>query len=160
MENLRARTKREVEQGQAFAIQKFAKDVCGVADVLEMALKSVDPKHPLLTTPQAERAGPQSDEDAQSTPVISKSDAALADLVQGLSMTLEELHRVFRQHGITIIDPLHQRFDPNQHNALFELDPPAGVEPGTVLSVQKKGYLLHQRVLRAADVGVARAGKK
>lgn len=157
MENLRTRTKREIESAGQFAITKFSKDIIGVADVLEMALKSVDPEHPLLTGNAAEKA--EADSDAEAVPELKNNvnaDPKLAQLVQGIEMTLEEVRKVLMKHGILPILPLHQKFDPNLHNALFQV-PTGDVEPGTVVNVIKRGYLLHHRVLRAADVGVSKA---
>jgi molecular chaperone GrpE len=156
MENLRARTKKEVEAASQFAVTKFAKDVISVADVMEMALKSVDPEHPLLAGPAAERA--ESDVDSQATPNPPNGEGIAGkyeQLIKGLGMTLEEVRKVLKKHGVVPIEPLHQRFDPNLHNALFQV-PTADAEAGVVVSVAKKGYLLHHRVLRAADVGVSK----
>ena len=139
MENLRQRTKREVEAASIFAIQRFCKDIISIADVLEMALSS--------------STGQQSTKSA--TEEILDVAKQYNDMMGGLRMTLEELHKVFTKYGVNPIDPLHQRFDPNLHNALYEV-PTAEVEPGVIVNVQKKGYLLHQRVIRPADVGVAR----
>lgn len=153
MENLRQRTKREVEAASQFAIQRFCKDIVGIADILEMALLSSNPE---VEGSNIEQSG---------------------QLRKGVQMTLEELYRVFARHGVTTIDPLHQRFDPNLHNALYEIPlssiksttssgttqtkdgstvSPTSIEPGMIVKVQKKGYLLHHRVIRPADVGVAR----
>lgn len=145
MENLRQRTKRDIEAAHQFSIQKFSKDIISVADVLEMALKSVQPSKS------------ENEEGSLSTPKVESGDTGkqLNDLLEGLSMTLVELHKAFAKHGLTVIDPMHQKFDPNSHNALFEV-PRADVDPGIVVNVQKKGYMLHQRVIRPADVGVSR----
>jgi molecular chaperone GrpE len=129
MENLRQRTKREVEAASQFAIQRFCKDIISVADILEMALSSTN-----------------KDSDATKQ---------LGNLLSGLDMTLGELHKVFSKHGLSIVDPVHQKFDPNIHNAMYEL-PTEEFEPGTVIKVQKKGYMLNQRVIRPADVGVSK----
>ncbi len=152
MENLRNRTKREVESASQFAITKFSKDIISVADVLEMALKSVDPNHPLLTGPAAEK--PQTDNDSESVPKTLET-SEFDQLIQGIEMTLEEVRKVLKKHGIVPIEPLHQPFDPNLHNALFQV-PTDEVAPGVVVSVTNRGYILHQRVLRAADVGVSK----
>lgn len=128
MENLRQRTKRDIEASSQFAIQRFAKDLIPVIDILEVALSS------------------------KST---ASSEKQLADLMTGLGMTVSELQRALSKHGVTAVDPLNQKFDPNVHNALFEV-PYGDVEPGTVVNVQKKGYMLHHRCLRPADVGVSR----
>lgn len=146
MENLRQRTKRDIEAASLFAIQRFSKDIISVADVLEMALASA--KHPTQPATTGET------EDASASPSPS-AHTQLKDLLDGLTMTMTEMHQVFNKHGISIIDPLHQKFDPNLHNALYEV-PSAEVDAGTIVSVQKKGFLLHGRVLRPADVGVAR----
>lgn len=158
MENLRTRTKKEVESASQFAVTKFAKDVISVADVMEMALKSVDPEHPLLAGPAAERAESDVDSPATPNPPNGNGDGIAGkyeQLIKGLGMTLEEVRKVLKKHGVVPIEPLHQRFDPNLHNALFQV-PTGDVEAGVVVSVAKKGYLLHHRVLRAADVGVSR----
>lgn len=140
MENLRHRAKRDNEASSLFAIQKFSKDIISVADILEMALTSVGPMPA----------------DAAATPAVPlDAEKKLADLIAGLSMTLAELHKAFQKHGLTAIDPMHQKFNPNEHNALFET-PSDKVDPGTIINVQKKGYMLYQRVIRPADVGVAR----
>lgn len=152
MENLRQRTKREVEAASHFAIQRFCKDIISIADVLEMALSA-------SSTGGSGGPGELTNDSlppaAATTSQTPSPQRQLGDMLTGLQMTLEELHRVFGRHGVTPIVPLHQRFDPNLHNALYEV-PTAEAEPGTIVAVQKKGYLLHQRVIRPADVGVAR----
>lgn len=153
MENLRNRTKKEIESASQFAISRFSKDIISVADVLEMALHSVDPQHPLLVGPAAETA--QADNDASAVPNGNGATQKFDQLIKGIEMTLEEVRKVLKKHGVVPIEPLHQPFDPNLHNALFQV-PTADVEPGTVVSVAKRGYLLHHRVLRAADVGVSK----
>jgi molecular chaperone GrpE len=165
MENLRTRTRKEVESASSFAIQKFCKDVVGVADVLELALGSVrgDPKTAALLAGKEAATGEADTPDDSSTAALnaamslSKEDLVhrLKDLSIGLSMTLSELVSVFLKHGLTPVDPIHQKFDPNFHMALFEV-PSAEHEAGTVLSVQKKGYLLNHRVIRPAAVGVSK----
>src|ERR1700733_11239746 len=131
MENLRQRTKKEVEAASQFAVQKFSKDIVQVADVLEMAYKSTE------------------------SATESNAEKRLDNLMMGLSMVMVELQKTFGRHGITVMDLAGGKFDPNQHNALFEV-PDEQVEPGTIVSVQKPGYMLHGRVLRAADVGIAK----
>jgi molecular chaperone GrpE len=171
MENVRQRTRREVESASVFAIQKFCRDVIGVADVLELALGAVqgDPRTEALLRgkineeAEAESAREVSDsagvnaETARTETDLSAAELEqrLRDLATGLSMTLRELLSVFARHGVTPIDPLHQRFDPNFHMAMYEV-PRTDIEPGTVVAVQKKGYVLNQRVVRPAAVGVSR----
>ena len=161
MENLRQRTKKEVESASSFAIQKFCKDIVSVADVLELAVGSVknDPRTVKLLRGQ-EEAVEEADTPSDAVDTVmqmSKEDLAhrLKDLSVGLSMTLAELIKVFARHGVTAIDPLHQKFDPNFHMALYEVNNPE-LDIGTVVSVQKKGYLLNHRVIRPASVGVSK----
>ena len=166
MENLRQRTRREVEAAKMYGHQAFAKDVIGVADVLEMALEAVKKlpevragEQDVPHTPVSQMASPKEGpvkSNAANANGCSAADHRLQDLVDGLGMTLEEARRVFSKHGITAIDPLHQKFDPNMHTALFEV-PTEAVEEGTIVVVQKRGYLLHQRLLRSASVGVSKA---
>ena len=163
MENLRQRTKKEVEAASSFAIQKFCKDIVNVADVLELAVGSVknDPRTAKLLKGEEEvieEADTPSDaSEIESAMQMSKEELAhrLKDISVGLSMTLSELIKVFTRHGVTAIDPLHQKFDPNFHMALYEVSNPE-LDIGTVISVQKKGYLLNHRVIRPANVGVSK----
>ncbi len=165
MENLRSRTRKEVENASSFAIQKFCKDVVGVADVLELALGSVkgDARTAALLKGSEEAAEesdtPNDSSDAQLTAAMALSKEELVhrlkDLSVGLSMTLSELLKVFSRHGVVAVDPIHQKFDPNFHMALYEVASDEH-EAGTVLSVQKKGYLLNHRVIRPASVGVSK----
>lgn len=161
MENLRQRTKKEVDSASSFAIQKFCKDIVSVADVLELAVGTVknDPRTARLLKGQ-EEAVEEADtpSDAVDTAMqLSKEELAqrLKDLSVGLSMTLAELINVFSRHGVTSIDPLHQKFDPNFHMAMYEVNNPE-LDIGTVVAVQKKGYLLNHRVIRPASVGVSK----
>lgn len=132
MENLRQRTRKEIESASLFAIQKFSKDIFSISDVLEMALNNAQDKN-----------------------IDHNCEKRLSDLIQGLKMTLDEISKIFARHGINIINPLGHRFDPNLHNALYEVES-TDLEPGTITSVQKKGFLLHGRVIRAADVGISK----
>lgn len=166
MENLRQRTKKEVESASIYSIQKFCKDIVSVADVLELALGTVknDPRTVKLLKGQEEALEevdtPSDSVDSSGIEVamkMSKEELALRlqDLSVGLSMTLSELVKVFALHGVTPIDPLHQKFDPNFHMAMYEA-PNNDLEAGTVVAVQKKGYLLNHRVIRPASVGVSK----
>lgn len=163
MENLRTRTRKEVESASAFAIQKFCKDVVGVADVLELALGSVkgDARTAGLLRGREEAAEeadtPNDEASLEGALSLSKEELVhrLKDLSVGLAMTLSELLNVFSKHGLMAVDPIHQKFDPNYHMALYEV-PSAEHEAGIVLAVQKKGYLLNHRVIRPASVGVSK----
>lgn len=137
MENLRNRTKREIEAAHQFAIQKFVKDLVPVADVLETAIS------------QTTTSSSQPSENGNEAPSL------IQGVVQGMEMTLQEFKKVMGNHGVSVVDPLHQKFDPNVHMALVEVDRP-DLEPGTVVYVEKKGYLLNGRVIRAATVAISK----
>lgn len=130
-ENLRRRLEREREEAVKFAAGKFAKDVLAVADNLRRALESA--------------------------PKPGEGDDAIRNLVVGIEATERELLNVFERHGITRIDPKGQKFDPNQHQAMFEVPDPS-VPNGTVVQVVAAGYVQNGRLLRAAMVGVAKGG--
>lgn len=127
-ENVRRRAKKQLEDSKLYAIQSFCKDLLEVADILEKATESV-PKEEL-----------------------SKS-SHLKSLFDGLTMTETQLQKVFKSHGLEKVHPLNEKFDPNFHEALFQLP---GEISGTVAVVQKMGYRLHGRPLRAALVGVVK----
>ncbi|KAJ3056998.1 GrpE protein 1, mitochondrial, partial [Rhizoclosmatium sp. JEL0117] len=131
MENVRQRTKKEVENASAFAITKFAKDLLDTADVLEIALKSV---------PEAERAN--------------DANKHLKDFYSGVSMTHDNLLKSFKRVGVEpFAQTLGAKFDHNLHQAIFQAPIP-GKEPGTIIEVIKPGYMIQSRVLRSAQVGV------
>lgn len=131
-ENLRKRFEREKEDAIKFASGKFAKDILSVADNLRRALENV---------PQSE----------------AETSEPVRNLVTGIEATERELLSVFERHGIARIDPKGQRFDPNLHQAMFEIEDQT-VAAGTVLQVIAAGYVQHGRLLRAAMVGVSKGG--
>ncbi|KAJ2865072.1 GrpE, mitochondrial [Coemansia aciculifera] len=130
-ENIRNRSKTEVENTKVFAIQKFAKDLLDTVDILELALKHVPKEH-------------------LADKVANKS---LVDLFEGVDMTRGSLLRTLERHGIESFDPIDKPYDPNTSHALYQAPIP-GKTPGTVFSVEKRGYVLKGRVLRSAQVGV------
>ena len=130
-ENLRRRAQREREDTAKFAITNFARDILSVADNLQRALASL---------PET----PPDGEDAIN---------AFAD---GVKLTERELQSIFERHGIEKIDPQGQKFDHDRHEAMFEM-PTADAPAGTVVQVFEVGYLLKDRLLRAAKVAVAKA---
>jgi molecular chaperone GrpE len=77
-------------------------------------------------------------------------------LLAGVELTERELEKVFARHSIARIEPMGEKFDAHLHQAMFEV-PDASAEPGTVVKVLQPGYVLHDRLLRAAMVGVAKA---
>lgn len=133
-ENLRKRLEREKEDAAKFAAGRFARDILTVADNLRRAVESA-PK-------PAEGA-------AESDPVHG--------LIAGVEATERELLGVFERHGIARIEPKNEKFDPNLHQAMFEVED-ATVPAGTVVQVIAAGYVQHGRLLRAAMVGVSKGG--
>lgn len=95
-------------------------------------------------------------------PVFDSLDAGLANagagdaLREGLELTYKQLLKVAGDHGMTVVDPTGQPFNPEQHQAISQVDPPEGIAPGAVVTVFQKGYLLNDRLLRPALVVVAR----
>lgn len=127
-ENARKRHTRELQSSNQYAITKFAKDLLEVADNLERAAESVTP----------EEEGP------------------LKTLHEGVGMTDRILKKVFQKYGIVKVDPMSQPFDPNLHEAMFEVPASEGQTPGNVMHVLNSGYKIEDRVLRAARVGVVK----
>ena len=133
MENLRRRTQKDVSDARSFSISGFARDMLGVADNLRRAIDHV------------------SDED--------KEQSGLKSLMEGVEMTERELHNVLEKNGVKKLDPEGQKFDPNFHQAMFEV-PNAEVPNNTVVQVVQVGYVIGERVLRPAMVGVSKGGPK
>ncbi len=131
-ENLRQRSRREREDGVRYAPGPLAKDMIEVADNLNRALEAVP----------AEAV---------------EADEHLKNLITGVQMTEKSLQSVFERHNIRRIDPLGERLDPHAHEAIFEV-PDLSQPAGTIVQVVRAGYRLHDRLLRAAQVGVAKGG--
>lgn len=129
VENTRRRAQREVEDARKYAVANFARDVLTVADNLSRALAAVP-------------------EDA-----VGGDD--LKALVDGMSLTERELLAMLERHGIRKIEPKGEKFDHNLHQAMFEVESP-DAEPGTVVEVAQAGYVIGDRLLRPAMVGVAK----
>jgi molecular chaperone GrpE len=128
-ENTRRRAQREREDASKYAITGFAKDLLSAADNLRRALDSL---------PEAE-----------------VRDERTRSLLAGVAATERELLSVFERHGIRRIDPQGERFDHNFHQAIYEAER-ADQPAGTVVEVLQPGYVLHDRLLRPAMVGVAK----
>jgi molecular chaperone GrpE len=135
MENLRRRTEREIADAKAYAVTSFARDLLGSADNLRRALESV---------PEAARAA---------------ADNALKAVVEGVELTERELLKTLERHGVRKIDPQGEKFDPNLHQAMFEVPNP-DVPNGTVVQTVQSGFVIGERVLRPAIVGVSKGGPK
>src|SRR5919198_3837727 len=132
-ENTRRRAQREREDASKYAVAGFAKDLLSAADNLRRALESL---------PEAE-----------------VRDERTRSLLEGVAATERELLGVFERHGIRRIDPQGEPFDHNFHQAIFEVERPE-TPSGTIVEVLQPGYMLHDRLLRPAMVGVAKGGPK
>lgn len=128
--NLQQVTQQEVKKAKDFALQKFSKDLLESLDNFSLALGSV--KEETL-----------------------KVNEEVKNLYDGVSMTRNILEKTLEKHGVEKIDPLGEPFDPNHHEATFEIPQP-DKEPGTVFHVQQLGYTLNKRVLRPAKVGLVK----
>jgi molecular chaperone GrpE len=135
MENLRKRTAREVSDARTYGISGFARDVLDIADNLQRALDAV---------PAEARAA---------------ADPGLKALIEGVELTERSLHNALEKNGVRKFDPAGEKFDPNVHQAMYEV-PDASVPPGTIAQVVQAGYMIGDRVLRPALVGVAKGGAK
>lgn len=135
MENLRKRTEREVADARAYGITKFARDVLNVADNMHRAL---------ATLPEEARAA---------------VDASLKAVLEGVELTERELLKTLENNGVKKFTPQGEKFDPNIHQAMYEV-PNADVPPGHVAQVIQSGYMIGDRVLRPALVGVSKAAPK
>jgi molecular chaperone GrpE len=128
-ENTRRRAQREREDAAKYAISGFAKDLLSAADNLRRALDSL--------------------------PEATAGDERTRNLLAGVAATERELLAAFERHGIRRIDPVGEPFDHNFHQAIYEADR-ADRPVGTIIEVLQPGYLLHDRLLRPAMVGVAK----
>jgi molecular chaperone GrpE len=135
MENLRRRTEREVVDARSYAVTNFARDILNSADNIRRALESV--------------------------PADARADAegAFKGLIEGIELTERDLAKTLERHGVKVVEPKGQRFDPNRHQAMFEV-PDAEVPNGTVVQVVQSGYVIGDRTLRPALVGVSKGGPK
>jgi molecular chaperone GrpE len=135
MENLRKRTEREVTDSRLYGVASFARDVLGVADNMRRALEAVSPE--LRATAQA----------------------GVKALIDGVELTERELLKALEKNGVRQFTPERQKFDPNVHQAMFEV-PDASVPAGSIVQVVQPGYMIGERVLRPALVGVSKGGPK
>jgi molecular chaperone GrpE len=128
-ENVRRRAQRDLEDASKYAVAGFARDLLSVADNLRRALESL---------PESE-----------------VKDERTRSLLEGVAATERELLGVFERHGVKRLDPEGERFDHNFHQAIFEAER-LGKPGGTVIEVLQPGYVLHDRLLRPAMVGIAK----
>jgi molecular chaperone GrpE len=134
--NLQDRTQREVKSAREFAISAFAKDLVESVDNLDRALGTVS---------QEKLNATDKNEDLQD----------LANFHEGLKMTETILMQTLAKHGLSRVDPVGEKFNPNEHEATF-MAPQPDKEDNTVFHVQQKGFKLNGRTLRAAKVGVVK----
>ena len=135
MENLRKRTERQVADAREYGIASFARDILAVADNMERALGALD------------------------ADLREKADGGTKALLDGVELTERELLKVLEKHGVKKFEPLDEKFDPNLHQAMYEV-PDASRPAGTVARVIQPGYMIGERVLRPALVGIAKGGPK
>ena len=129
-ENLRKRTLKDVEHSKKYSHISFVKDLVSSVDNLQRALEAVP-------------------EDTSSLP------EPIKNLIIGLEIVEKEIISTLEKHNVKQIDPLGEKFDYNFHQAMFEV-PTNDNEPGTVVQVSQKGYILHDRLVRPAMVGISK----
>ncbi|ASV85315.1 MULTISPECIES: nucleotide exchange factor GrpE [Ochrobactrum] len=134
MENLRKRTQRDVQDARTYAVTNFARDMLSVSDNLSRAHEAI-PVDALET------------------------DANLKSLAEGVEMTERAMLQALERHGVTKLNPEGEKFDPNFHQAIFEVPNPE-LPANTVVQVMQAGYAIGDRVLRPAMVGVSKGGPK
>lgn len=134
MENLRRRTAREVADSKTYGVTNFARDMLVFADNLRRAIDNVPPD-------------------------VLAAEGPLKSFVEGIEVTERDFQSRLKRQGIVKLEPQGQKFDPNMHEALFEVPDPS-VPTGTVVQVVEDGYSIGERCLRPAKVGVARGGPK
>ncbi|HZC55580.1 MAG TPA: nucleotide exchange factor GrpE [Xanthobacteraceae bacterium] len=135
MENLRKRTEREIADSRLYSVSSFARDMLNVADNMRRALDAVTPE------------------------LRASAEPGVAALIDGVDLTERELLKALEKNGIRQFSPQGEKFDPNLHQAMFEV-PDATVPAGSVVQVVQPGYMIGERMLRPALVGVSKGGPK
>jgi molecular chaperone GrpE len=135
MENLRKRTEREVTDARLYGVASFARDILGVADNMRRALDAVSPE------------------------LRASAEPGVKALIDGVELTERELLKALEKNGVRQFSPRGEKFDPNVHQAMFEVPNPS-VPAGSVVEVVAPGYMIGERVLRPAMVGVSKGGPK
>ncbi|MGP9820484.1 nucleotide exchange factor GrpE [Salinarimonas sp. NSM] len=134
VENIRRRAEREVADARIYAKTNFARDMLSTADNVRRALESLGDAREGLEGPAK-------------------------TLVEGIELTERDLLHTLERHGVKKLDPVGERFDPNLHQAMFEI-PDESKPSGTVVQVVQTGYVIGERCLRPAMVGVSKGGPK
>jgi molecular chaperone GrpE len=135
MENLRKRTEREVADARQYGVTSFARDVLQVSDNMHRALDSLGAE------------------------LSETTDSNVRALIEGIELTERELAKVLEKHGVKMFTPQGEKFDPNVHQAMYEIAD-GSAPPGTVAQVIQAGFMIGDRVLRPALVAVAKAPPK
>ncbi|WP_313615594.1 nucleotide exchange factor GrpE [Agrobacterium sp.] len=135
MDNLRRRTERDVKDAKAYSVAGFARDMLAVSDNLRRALEAIPAE------------------------LKANAEAGISGLIEGVEMTERSMLSTMERHGVRKIDAEGEKFDPNFHQAMFEIPNPA-VPNNTVVQVVQAGFTIGERVLRPAMVGVAKGGPK
>jgi molecular chaperone GrpE len=135
MENLRKRTSREVADARIYGITGFARDILDIADNLQRAL------------------------DAVPAEMKAFADPALKAFIEGVELTERSLLNTLEKNGVKKFDPSGEKFNPNFQQAMYEV-PDTSVPQGTVVQVVQAGFMIGERVLRPALVGVSKGGAK
>ena len=135
MENVRKRTEREIADSRLYSVTSFARDLLVVADNMRRALEAVTPE------------------------LRSTAESGVKALIDGIELTERELLKALEKNGARQFTPQSEKFDPNLHQAMFEI-PDATVPAGSVAQVVQPGYMIGDRVLRPALVGVSKGGPK
>ena len=131
MENTKRRAQRDVEQANKYGALGFIRDLTTPLDNMQRALESAPTERDDL-------------------------DETYKNILIGLEMTVQEVTKIMEKHGVKVISPIGEKFDYNLHQAMFEV-PTDEAEPGTIMAVAQDGYVLHDRLIRPAMVGVAKA---
>src|SRR5271168_5097845 len=135
MANLRKRTEREVADSRLYGVSSFARDMVNVADNMRRALDAVPPE------------------------LRASAEPGVKVLIEGVDLTERELLKALEKNGIRQFSPQGEKFDPNLHQAMFEVPDPK-VPAGSVVQVVQPGYMIGERILRPALVGVSKGGPK
>ena len=135
MENLRKRTEREVADARVYGVTGFARDVLAVADNMHRALGTIEAE------------------------LREHADVKMNALIEGVELTERELMKVLEKYGVTKFSPAGEKFDPNVHQAMYEVEN-SELPAGHVAQVIQAGYMLGDRVLRPALVAVVKAAPK
>jgi molecular chaperone GrpE len=135
MENLRKRTEREIADARVYGVTGFARDVLAVADNMHRALGAIGPEQRVQADPK------------------------MKALIEGVELTARELLKALEKNGVKKFSPEGEKFDPNVHQAMYEVHT-SDLPPSHVAQVIQSGYMLGDRVLRPALVGVTKAAPK